>query len=176
MVKITENQRKYMVRRVNEEFDGAVSLIKQKEAVTIQKISEKAEKSYKKTLGIEKEVNNLKKYEKLYNEAKEKCNNVVTAMETHKETDSKLRNKYSFYGSCSIHQSSDMDKYVTMRCIDLALQNFGKPPEGAEMSKLERKRTQAVDYIYGMNESSVISQGLAKILKGTKIKLQIGGK
>ena len=176
MVKITENQRKYMVKRVNEEFDDAVSFIKQKEAVTIQKISEKAEKSYKKTLGIEKEVNNLKKYEKLYEEAKEKCNNIINAMETHKETDSKLRNKYSFYGSCTIHNSENMNKYVTMKCIDLALQNFGKTPEGAEMSKLEKKRTQAVDYIYGMNESSAITQGLAKILKGTKIKLQIGGK
>ena len=65
MIKITENQRKYMVKRVNEEFDDAVSLIKQKEAVTIQKISEKAEKQYKETLGIAKEVDNLKKYEKL---------------------------------------------------------------------------------------------------------------
>ena len=69
-----------------------------------------------------------------------------------------------------------MDQYVTMRCVDLALQNFGKTKEGSEMAKLERKRTQAVDYIYGMNESSAITQGLTKILKGTKITLQIGGK
>ena len=176
MVKITENQRKYMVKRVNEEFDDAVSLIKQQEAVTIQKISEKAEKSYKKTLGIEKEVNNLKKYEKLYEQAKAKCNNVVAAMEQHQETSSNLRNKYNFYGSCSIHGSESMDKYVTMKCIDLALQNFGKTPEGANMAKLERKRTQAIDYIYGMNQTCEITKGLAKILKGTKIKLQIGAK
>ena len=57
MQKITENQRKYMARRVNEEFDTAVSLIKQKEAVKIKKISDKAENQYKKTLGITKEVN-----------------------------------------------------------------------------------------------------------------------
>ena len=176
MVKITENQRKYMVRRVNEEFNDAVSLIKQQEAVTIQKISEKAEKSYKKTLGIEKEVNNLKKYEKLYEQAKAKCNNVVAAMEQHQETSSNLRSKYNFNGSCIIHGSESMDKYVTMKCTDLALQNFGKTKEGSDMAKLEKKRTQAVDYIYGMNESSALSQGLSKILKGTKIKLQIGAK
>ena len=176
MHKITENQRKYMVRRVNEEFNDAVSLIKQQEAVTIQKISEKAEKSYKKTLGIEKEVNNLKKYEKLYEQAKAKCNNVVAAMEQHQETSHNLKQKYSFYGSCHIHDANTMDNYVTMKCTDLALQNFGKTKEGSDMAKLEKKRTQAVDYIYGMNESSALSQGLSKILKGTKIKLQIGAK
>ena len=90
MVKITENQRKYMVRRVNEEFDGAVSLIKQQEAVTIQKISEKAQKNYKETLGIAKEVNDLRKYETLYNKAKQNCNDVVAAMEHHQETSHNL--------------------------------------------------------------------------------------
>ena len=57
MHKSTENQRKYMARRVNEEFDNAVSFIKQQEAVTIKKIADKAETQYKKTLGISKEVN-----------------------------------------------------------------------------------------------------------------------
>ena len=176
MIKITENQRKYMVKRVNEEFDDAVSLIKQKEAVTIQKISEKAEKNYKKTLGIEKEVDNLKKYEKLYNDAKDKCNKVVAAMEQHQETSHSVKSKYNFYGSTHIHDSQTMDNYVAMKCTDLALNNFGKTKEGSAMAKLEKKRKQAVDYIYGMNESSALSQGLSKILKGTKIKLQIGGK
>ena len=176
MVKITENQRKYMVRRVNEEFDGAVSLIKQQEAVTIQKISEKAQKNYKETLGIAKEVNDLRKYETLYNKARQKCNDVVAAMEQHQETSHNLKQKYSFYGSCHIHDANTMDQYVTMKCTDLAVQNFGKTQEGSAMAKLEKKRKQAVDYIYGMNESSAITQGLTKILKGTKITLQIGGK
>ena len=176
MVKITENQRKYMVKRINEEFDDAVSLIKQKEAVTIQKISEKAEKNYKKTLGIAKEVDDLKKYEELYNKAKDKCNKVVAAMEQHQETSSSIRSKYNFYGSVHIHGSETMDNYVAMKCTDLALQNFGKTQEGSSMAKLERKRKQAVDYIYGMNETCQITQGLNKILKGTKIKLQIGEK
>jgi len=174
MVKITENQRKYMVKRVNEEFDDAVSLIKQKEAVTIQKISEKAEKNYKKTLGIEKEVDNLKKYEKLYNDAKDKCNKVVAAMEQHQETSHSVKSKYNFYGSTHIHDSQTMDNYVAMKCTDLALKNFGDTKEGAEMQKLEDKRKAAVDYIYGMSKSNGITKGLAKILRGTTIKLQLG--
>ena len=124
----------------------------------------------------EKEVDNLKKYEKLFNDAKDKCNKVVAAMEQHQETSHSVKSKYNFYGSTHIHDSQTMDNYVAMKCTDLALNNFGKTKEGSAMAKLEKKRVQAVDYIYGMNESSALSQGLSKILKGTKIKLQIGGK
>ena len=175
--KITENQRKYMARRVNEEFDTAVSFIKQKEAVTIKKISNKAETQYKKTLGISKEVSALQKYEKLYFASKKKCQEIVDAMETHQPSDQKTKSQYlsNHYGSnVHIHDSKCMDKYVTMRCVHLALTNFGNTPEGAEMAKLEKKRKEAVDYIYGITKSNGIAVGLAKVLKGTNIKLRLG--
>ena len=67
-----------------------------------------------------------------------------------------------------------MDQYVSMRCVHLALQNFGSTPEGAEMAKLEKKRKEAVDYIYGITKSNGVAVGLAKVLKGTNIKLKLG--
>ena len=174
--KITENQRKYMARRVNEEFDTAVSFIKQKEAVTIKKISNKAETQYKKTLGISKEVSALQKYEKLYFASKKKCQEIVDAMETHQPSDQKTKSQYlsNHYGSnVHIHDSKCMDKYVTMRCVHLALTNFGNTPEGAEMAKLEKKRKEAIDYIYGITKANGIAVGLTKVLRGTNINLKL---
>lgn len=177
MDKITENQRKYMARRINEEFDNAVSYIKQKEAVKIQKITSKAEDTYKKTLGINKEVNRFIKAEKELKEAKKECEDIVSAMESHTPTSDAMKRQYDFSnygGSVNIYDSGSMKKYITMRCTDLALKNFGTTKEGAEMQKLEDKRKAAVDYIYGMSKSNGITQGLAKILKGTTIKLKLG--
>ena len=166
-----------MARRVNEEFDTAVSFIKQKEAVTIKKISNKAETQYKKTLGISKEVSALQKYEKLYFASKKKCQEIVDAMETHQPSDQKTKSQYlsNHYGSnVHIHDSKCMDKYVTMRCVHLALTNFGNTPEGAEMAKLEKKRKEAIDYIYGITKANGIAVGLTKVLRGTNIKLKLG--
>ena len=177
MDKITENQRKYMARRVNEEFDIAVSFIKQKEAVKIKKISDKAENQFKKTLGITKEVNALHKAEKDLEIAKKKCQEIVSAMETHNPSSDKVKKQHldSHYGgSVNIYSAEGMDKYVTMRCVHLALTNFGATPEGAEMAKLERKRKEAVDYIYGITKANGIAVGLTKVLKGTNIKLKLG--
>ena len=179
MQKITENQRKYMARRVNEEFDQAVSFIKQQEAVKINKISQKAETQYKKTLGISKEVREFHKAEMRLEAARKKCQDIVNAMETHNPSDQKTRQQhlqhyYSGSSDINIHTAKDMDGYVTMRCIHLALQNFGNTPEGAEMAKLEKKRKEAVDYIYGITKANGIAVGLQKVLKGTNIKLKLG--
>jgi len=178
MDKITENQRKYMARRVNEEFDQAVSLIKQQEAVKIKRISDKAENQYKKTLGIAKEVNAFRKAYDNLEIAKKKCQELVNAMEQHTPSKQEVKKRHLdnyYYGSdINIHNPKDMDNYVTMRCVSLALENFGKTPEGAEMAKLETKRKEAVDYIYGITKSNGIAVGLAKVLKGTNIKLKLG--
>jgi len=177
MQKITENQRKYMARRVNEEFDTEVSLIKQKEAVKIKRISDKAENQYKRTLGITKEVNALHKAYDNLEAAKKKCQELVNAMEQHTPSKQEVKKRHlnNYYGNeIHIHTPKDMDCYVTMRCINLALENFGNTPEGAEMAKLERKRKEAVDYIYGITKSSGIAIGLSKVLEGTNIKLKLG--
>ena len=177
MDKITENQRKYMARRVNEEFDTAVSLIKQKEATTIQKVTDKAEKQYKKTLGISAQVTRLNKAQIEFDTAKKECNEVVSVMETHQPVDDKTKRQYNsgyYGGSYSIHSSEDMEKYVKMRCVSLALDNFGETPEGATMKKLEERRKRAVDYIYGLTKANGIAVGLNKILKGTSITLKLG--
>ena len=177
MQKITENQRKYMARRVNEEFDTAVSFIKQQEAVKINKISQKAETQYKKTLGITKEVNAYHKAQKALDKAQKKCQEIINAMETHNPSEEATRKQYLqhyYSGDINIHNPKDMDNYVTMRCIHLALQNFGNTPEGAEMAKLEKKRKAAVDYIYGITKANGIAVGLQKVLKGTNIKLRLG--
>ena len=133
MQKITENQRKYMARRVNEEFDIALSFIKQKEAVKISKVSKKAESQYKRTLGISKEVNAFHKAEKALDEARKKCQEIVSAMESHNPSDEKVKKQHlsHYYSDVNIHTAKDMDQYVAMRCIHLALQNFGNTPEGA---------------------------------------------
>ena len=176
MDKITENQRKYMARRINEEFDSAVSYIKQKEAVAIKKVTEKAETKYKKTIGINKQVDRFIKAEKELVAAKKECEEIVSAMEAHAPTSDKIRQQYGFgtYGGLSLYDAKSLEKYVTMRCTDLALKNFGDTKEGAEMQKLEDKRKAAVDYVYGMSKSNGITKGLAKILRGTTIKLQLG--
>ena len=177
MQKITENQRKYMARRINEEFDQEVSLIKQKEAVKIKKISDKAEYQYKRTLGITKEVNAFHIAYNNLEDAKKKCQELVNAMEQHTPSKQEVKKRHlsNYYGSdIHIHSPKDMDDYVTMRCVSLALENFGKTPEGEEMAKLEKKRKEAVDYIYGITKSNGIAIGLSKVLKGTNIKLKLG--
>ena len=98
-------------------------------------------------------------------------------METHQPVDDKTKRQYNngyYGGTYSINNSEDMEKYVKMRCVSLALDNFGETPEGATMKKLEERRKRAVDYIYGLTKTNGIAIGLNKILKGTSIKLKLG--
>ena len=143
----------------------------------IKKISDKAETQYKKTLGITKEVNAFHKAYDNLEAAKKKCQELVNAMEQHTPSKQEVKKRHlsNYYGSdIHIHSPGDMDNYVTMRCVSLALENFGKTPEGEEMAKLEKKRKEAVDYIYGITKSNGIAIGLSKVLKGTNIKLKLG--
>ena len=40
-----------------------------------------------------------------------------------------------------------------------------------EISKLENKRDEAIDFLYGLSEESELMHGVSKILEGTNVKL-----
>lgn len=173
-VKISETQRKYFANRINEEFNKEIALMKQQEAKGIEELSTTNISEYMKTIGVDKVVENYRRKEKAFENAKRKMQTIINNIEDSDPTDHEIKSRYNFYGTPSAYQYKDVERYFDMKCNQLAKHHYRK--RNKAVLKLEDKRKAAVDYIYGMTKNSELVKGLSRVLKGTNIQFQIGGK
>lgn len=173
-VKISETQRKYFAQRINEEFNSKIALMRQQEARGIQELSSTSIQDYMDTIGVKAMAESFRRKEKAYENAKKKMNTVISNLEDADPTDEDVKSRYNYYNSCSVYNYKDVEKYFDMKCNQLAKVHYRK--RNKVVSELEDKRKAAVDYIYGMTKNSDLVKGLARVLKGTDIKFQLGGK
>ena len=171
--KISESQRKYFARRINEEFDKKIRLIKQQEAKKVEELSTTNMDAYLDTLGIGKDVESFRRKEKAFENSRNKLNIIIGNLEQLDETPQHVKSHYGFYSTVNIFSIKDVHKYFNMKCNQLAKEEYRK--QNTALKDLEDKRAAAVDYIYGMTKHSDLFKGLTKMLKGTDIKFQLGG-
>ena len=167
-VKISESQRKYFANRINEEFNAEIRILKQQEAKNIQDLASTNTDEYIKTLGLTTDIRKFKKLEERYEESKKKLNTIINNMEQLDPTESEIKNQYNFYGTCTVWKYEDVEKYFSMKCNQVARDHYRKKND--EVARLENKRRQAIDHVYGMTEHNEIVRGLTTIFKDTNVK------
>ena len=118
--KISESQRKYFAKRIDEEFDKKIRLIKQQEAKKVENLSTTNMDAYLDTLGIAKDVESFRKKEKAYDNAKNRLNVIISNLEQLDETPQHVKSHYGFYsGNVNIFSMKDVHKYFNMKCNQL---------------------------------------------------------
>ena len=170
--KISETQRKYFAKRINEEFNNEIALMKQQEAKGIEELSTTNIEDYMNTIGVSDVVESYRKKEKAFENVKKKLTTIINNLEDADPVPSDVKNRYNFYGSINAYNYKDVEKYFDMKCNQIAKHHYRK--SNKLVARLENKRKSAVDHIYGMTKNNELVVGLREILNGTNIKFLIG--
>ena len=155
MAKISETQRNYFIARVKDSIGEEINIIRQKNSLNIAKATEKGFGKYVKELGVDKMLSELKKVSERKEYLHETLSNVA-------HTISKYETFYKY---------EDYRQFFMKEARNIADKQFSKTKEGKRIAELEELKTKAVDYLYGLNNNSEITQGLCKILNPKGVKL-----
>ena len=156
MAKMTETQRSYFIRRVNNKIYEEIDAIKHKNSIKIAEATEKGYKSYLNEIGVYHLMKRLLKLEEDQTELVEKLTNIVKGID---DTAFVYNRKYQ-----------DFTKYFKNQARILVDKQFSETKAGARIKELEKAREDAEDYLYGLNSNTEVAQNLNKILNPTGVK------
>ena len=156
MAKMTETQRSYFIRRVNNKIYEEIDAIKHKNSIKIAEATEKGYKSYLNEIGVYHLMKRLLKLEEDQTELVEKLTNIVKGID---DTAFVYNRKYQ-----------DFTKYFKNQARILGDKQFSETKAGARIKELEKAREDAEDYLYGLNSNTEVAQNLNKILNPTGVK------
>ena len=146
-----------------------ISSLKQQNASEITKQSEEHLDEYLKTIGVIEDLESLQELEaargQIANRLKANCEKIQNILkeaghikqfdEVHFwDSDDAMKYKDNFRKFCNITCSKNNESGISK-----------------EISKLEAKRDEAIDFLYGLSEESELMHGVSKILEGTNVKL-----
>ena len=169
MSKISEAQRKHFVNRIETKMNDVISGLKQKNAAEMTKQSQENLDDYLKAIDVLEDLESLrdldKTREKVAERLKANCEKIqnilkeaghISQYETkhYWDTDTAKTYEEHFRGFCNI------------TCSQQSKTGISK-----EISILEAKRDEAVDFLYGISSENELTHGVAEILKGTGVKL-----
>ena len=167
--KISVQQRKYFVERIEKSIDEKINSLRQSNAAEVQNISEREYKSYLKSLNISKEV---KRYIELYNEIyplQEKLKAIFDELKAvvtkGKAWDSNQPNLYSTF------TSTDLDAAFRWCCRKTAQKHETETEAGKMIRLLQAKKRAATDELHGINELNGLKKTVNSILKGADVPL-----
>ena len=166
--KISVQQRKYFVERIESSINEKINELKQANAAQIQSISEKAFTKYLKMLKIDKDI---KKFEKLDVEHKQLQSKIYQIYE---EVRRSLDIETYHHSTPSVYQSScavDMIAGFRFLCSKTAAKQETETPEGQLIKQLETKKRAAIDELHGINELNGLKSTVNSILKGADVPL-----
>ena len=168
MAKISVQQRKYFVERIESSINDKINELKQSNAAQVQSISEKAYEKYLKLLKVDKD---MKRFAKLDVEYKQLQSKLVTVYD---EVSRSLGfDKYSS-NSPSVYNSSDAisinEGYIYL-FNKTAAKNENETEEGKLIKELEAKKSAAIDELHGVNELEGLRATVNNILKGADVPL-----
>ena len=152
--KISVQQRKYFVERIETSINDKINELKQANAAQVQTISEKAYDKYLKLLKVDKD---MKRFSKLYDEVARSLN-----------FDKYAANTPAVYNSSG---SEDIKKGYRYLCGKTAAKQESETPEGKLIKQLEAKKRAAVDELHGVNELDGLKITVNNILKGADVPL-----
>ena len=169
MAKITEAQRKYFVSRVSGKMNNVIAGLKQQNAAEVTKDAEESLENYLKAIKV---FDDLATLEKLQTDRDAVANRLES---TAKQIEDVLKEaghigQYEtiHYWKDSAHETwvKTFQKFCNITCSKEAKSGIAK-----DIAKLESKRDEAVDFLYGLSNESELANGVAKILTGTGVKL-----
>ena len=172
--KISVQQRKYFVERIESSINDKIEMLKQSNAAEVQNISEAAYNKYLKHLKVDKD---LKRFEKLDVEHKKLQAKLVQVYEAVKSSQQGKRNTpdYSYdhnyphlYNSSDANSINEGYRYL---CNKTAAKNEDETPEGQLIKELEAKKRAACDELHGINELNGLKSAVNNILKGADVPL-----
>ena len=172
--KISVQQRKYFVERIESSINDKIEMLKQSNAAEVQNISEAAYKKYLKHLKVDKD---LKKFEQLDIEHKRLQSKLVQVYDAVKSSQQGKRTTpdYSYdHNYPHLYCSSDavsINEGYRYLCNKTAAKNEDETPEGQLIKTLEAKKRAAIDELHGVNELEGLKLTVNNILKGADVPL-----
>ena len=168
MAKISVQQRKYFVTRIENSINEKISELKQSNAAQVQSISEKAYDKYLKLLKIDKDMKRFVRLDLEYRQLRTKLVTVYDEVARSIGFDKYAHNTPSVYNSSN---ASDINTGFRYLCSKTAAKQETETPEGKLIKELEAKKRAAIDELHGVNELEGLKLTVNSILKGADVPL-----
>ena len=169
MAKISEAQRKHFVNRIQEKMGHVISNLKQQNAAEITKQADENMNDYLKTIDVLEDLESLTELDaaraKVAERLKANCDKIQAILKEAGHID-----QYDTVHYWDTDNAVQFKKHFQKFCNITCSQN-NKSGISKEISKLESKRDEAIDFLYGLSEESELMHGVSKILEGTNVKL-----
>ena len=166
--KISVQQRKYFVTRIEDSINEKINELKQANAAQVQNISEKAYDKYLKLLKVDKDMKKFDKLDIEHRTLQTKLTSVYHEVEKSLGYSSYESNTPSIYNSSS---AVDINSGFRFLCGKTAAKQETETPEGKLIRSLEAKKRAAVDELHGVNELAGLKATVNNILKGADVPL-----
>ena len=166
--KISVQQRKYFVERIETSINDKINELKQSNAAQVQSISEKAYDKYLKLLKVDKDMNRFAKIDIEYRQLQSKLVTVYDEVSRSLNFDKYAANTPSVYNSSG---PEDIKKGYRYLCSKTAAKQESETAEGKLIKQLEAKKRAAIDELHGVNELDGLKITVNNILKGADVPL-----
>jgi hypothetical protein len=168
MAKISVQQRKYFVTRIENSINEKINDLKQTKAAQVQTLSEKEFGKYLKMLKIDKDMAKFEKVDLEYRQLQSKLYEVYNEVRRSLGVEIYSSDSPSIYSSSG---SSDLHKGFRYLCSKTAAKQETETPEGKVIKKLISMKRAAIDELHGINELEGLKETVNTILKGADVPL-----
>ena len=159
--KISVQQRKYFVERIESSINDKIEALRQSNAAEVQNISEAAYNKYLKLLKVDKDIKRFDKLDAEHTKLQSKLIQVYESVKSSQIKSGKVSswdNNYPhLYTSSGAVNINEAYRYL---CNQTAIKNEDETPQGKLIKQLEAKKRAATDELHGINELN----GLKKLL------------
>ena len=169
--KITVQQRKYFVERIENSINEKINELRQGNAAQVQNISEREYEKYLEGLNIKEEVT---RYKELWIELEPLASKIRAIFNELEEVLSKDHGYSSSTPSlCSYKPFSgeDLEKAMRWCCHQTAKKHESETDAGKMITNLQAKKRAAIDELHGINELDGLKIKVNNILQGADVPL-----
>ena len=170
--KISVQQRKYFVERIESSINNKIEALRQSNAAEVQNISEAAYNKYLKLLKVDKDIKRFEKLDAEHTKLQLKLIQVYDSVKSSQIKSGKVSswdNNYPhLYNSSGAVNINEGYRYL---CNQTAAKNEDETPQGKLIKQLEAKKRAATDELHGINELNGLKEVVNNILKGADVPL-----
>tara|TARA_Y100000593_G_scaffold14041_2_gene26339 strand:- start:14933 stop:15448 length:516 start_codon:yes stop_codon:yes gene_type:complete len=168
MAKISVQQRKYFVERIENSINEKINILKQQRAADVQQISESEYKRYLKTIKLDK---TLSRYKKVKDEFDLLGGRITAVYDEILESMGKRRYDSQVPSIYNGSSYSDIDKAFRYVCNKTAQGQETETESGKMIKELESKKRAACDVLHGINDLEELTGQVNAILKGSDVPM-----
>ena len=171
--KISVQQRKYFVERIESSINNKIEALRQSNAADVQNISEAAYNKYLKLLKVDKDIKRFEKLDAEHAKLQSKLIQVYDSVKSSQiNSNSHIHSwNHSYPSLYTSSNSGSIHEAYRYLCNQTAVKNEDETPTGKIIKKLEAKKRAATDELHGINELNGLKQVVNNILKGADVPL-----